>query len=128
MSAGFELRRELQEQRRLADPRLTADENHRPGHDAAAKDEIQLLHAGRPARELSAGDVPPPCRRADDATGGDAARRFESALARRCYRAFGDRLLDECIPFAARLAATRPLCGFSSAFRATVDRFCFGHA
>ena len=42
-----EVRRRLQQQRRLADARLAADEHQRAGHDAAAEHAIELADAGR---------------------------------------------------------------------------------
>ena len=42
-----EVRRRLQQQRRLADPRLPADEHERAGDDAAAEHAIELADAGR---------------------------------------------------------------------------------
>ena len=58
----LELRRDLQQDRGLADPRLAADQHHRARHDAAAEHEVELGEAGaqpvisrcRPRRECAA--------------------------------------------------------------------------
>ena len=42
-----EVRRRLQQQRRLADARLAADQDERSGDDAAAEHAIELVDAGR---------------------------------------------------------------------------------
>jgi len=52
------VRRRLQQQRRLADAGLTAQEDERPRHDAAAEDAIELVdRRGQPRmlRELDVG-------------------------------------------------------------------------
>ena len=60
----------MQQQRRLADARLAAEQDERAGHDAAAEHAIELVDAGRQARVLLDLDVgvelraPPPSRRA----------------------------------------------------------------
>ena len=46
------VRRGLQQQRRLADARLAAEQHQRAGHDAAAEHAIELVDAGRQARVL----------------------------------------------------------------------------
>ena len=49
--------RHLQQQRRLADPRLAADEHRRARHDAAAEDAVELADAGRLARRVGLVDL-----------------------------------------------------------------------
>ena len=49
-AAGGEAGGGLQEERRLADPRLAADEDERPRHEAAAEDAVELAEADRQAR------------------------------------------------------------------------------
>ena len=55
--------RRLQQQGGLADAGLAADEDHRAGHDAAAKHEVEFGEPRAPALERVGGDVPEPGRR-----------------------------------------------------------------
>ena len=56
-------RKRGQEQRRLADARLAADEHERGGHEAAAEHAVELRHAGRDPRRLLGLDVDEPQER-----------------------------------------------------------------
>ena len=73
----------LQEQRRLADARIAADEERRAAHEAAAGDPVELGDAGRDARRLvgrrrrarSSATTRPLRERARRRAGADAAGR-----------------------------------------------------
>src|SRR5207253_269415 len=62
MTAALELRGDLQQQRRLADARLAADQNHRARHDAAAEHEVEFVDARLPALGFGAVDFAQPRR------------------------------------------------------------------
>ena len=47
----------LQQQRRLADARVAADQHHAAGDDAAAQHAVELVDAGRDALELARLDL-----------------------------------------------------------------------
>jgi hypothetical protein len=49
-SGVFETRRDLQQQGRLANSGLAANQDHRARNDAAAEHEIEFIEAGFPAR------------------------------------------------------------------------------
>ena len=51
------MRRGLQQQRGLADPRLASDQHERTGDDAATEDAIEFIDAGRHARRDDGIDV-----------------------------------------------------------------------
>ena len=89
------VRRRLQQQRRLADARLAAEQHQRSGHDAAAEHAIELVDAGRQPRVLLDLDVRvqprAPRRRARTVRGGRAPPAPTSCGA----------LLDERVPRAA---------------------------
>ena len=55
---GGDRRRDLQEQRRLADPRLTPEEDHRTADEASAEHPVELADAERPTRCGSVGRRP----------------------------------------------------------------------
>ena len=104
-------------------------ENHRPGNDAAAEDEVEFVEPGLPALRRSvpltsrsfgatatlppsASDRAPPMRRDAPPLGGHLGR---------------DDFLDERVPLTARVAAPLPLGVFRAALGAAVDGFCFRH-
>src|SRR6185295_4749116 len=59
-----------EEQRGLADARLSAEQYERGGHEAAAEDAVELGHARRDPRSLLDANVSEPLRRAWSARGG----------------------------------------------------------
>ncbi len=81
--------RKLQQQSRFADARLACDQQHRPWHDAAAGNAVELRHAGREARRFFW------CARKPFEYDGLAARGFLQAAA---GRRDGRRLLDDGVP------------------------------
>ncbi len=90
----------LEEEGRLADAGIAADEDRRSRHEAAAERAVELGDAGEGARRLRlrGGEVAE-----DDAA---AARRSEGAAG----GAFGEaRFLDDRVPRAAGVAAAGPL-------------------
>jgi hypothetical protein len=98
-----EMCRGLQQERRLADARLAAEENEGAGHDAAAEHAIELADAARQPLRLCALDFRVQLGRA-----GGAELRVAIARRRRC-RGLGHALLDQGIPGAALGAAPHPL-------------------
>ena len=113
-----EMRRRLQQQRGLADPRLAADQHERSGHDAAAEHAIELVDPGRQARRHDGVDVfvqPRPGRRRERVARSRARRRRARARGRR-HRA----LLDERVPRLALGTAAQPLLRLRAAFLAGV--------
>jgi hypothetical protein len=98
-----DIRRRLKEQRRLANPRLAAEQHQRPGHDAAAEDAVELVDAGGEARVLLELDLRVQARRSGGAAERVTVRR--RGLRRRILTPF----LDERIPGAAVGAAAQPL-------------------
>ena len=96
-----ERRRDLQQQRRLADAGIAADQQRRADHQAAAADAVELDDAALVARRLR--------RRA-----GEAGELERAALAAARQPAAGRagrgrRFLGDGVPFAAALAAAAPL-------------------
>ena len=89
----------LQEQRRLADARVAADEQRRAAHDAAAGHPVELADAGRDPRGLGA-------------LAGERRKRNDPALPGAPHRPGGDtgrrRLLDQGVPLAAVVALPLP--------------------
>ena len=126
-AGDLQLRRNLQEKRRLADPGLSADEDHRAGHDAAAQHEIELRQPGFPSRLSRADDVPQLARLGyrpafpERLVAADPARR---TLGSPGCRSFLDSLLDEGVPLAAHVAPSRPARVLGSAVGAAKDASC----
>jgi hypothetical protein len=111
------VRRRLQQQRRLSDPRLAADQHERSGHDAAAQHPIELVDPRRQPADDDGVDVfvqprpavPPASTRA-------RARRRAPAPRGRRHRA----LLDQRVPALALRTAPQPLLRLRAAFLARV--------
>ncbi len=101
----------LEQQARLADPRLAAQQGHRARHEAAAEHPVELADAGRPGR-LG--------RQVDLGQGHGTSSRPHPAGGR---GAGGGRraLLDEGAPLVARRAAAQPLRAGVPAGGAPVD-------
>src|SRR5262249_21132164 len=100
------IRRGLQQECRLADPGLTAEQHERSGHDAAAEDAIEFVDACGLACVLFDLDVGVEPRSA-----GRAARRVAMSSRSRRADAAVRRLrplLDERVPRAAVRTATGP--------------------
>ena len=103
-----------QEQRRLADARLAADEHERRRHEPAAEHAVELVDTGRDPRRLLGDDV-------DEAK--QRPRLGRLGAARRCG------LLDHRPERAAARAAPEPPAGDRAALGARVlDGRCFRHA
>ena len=73
--------RGLEEERRLADPRLAADQHERPGDEAAAQDPVELADARRQARHVGLADVEPAATGAPRTAAGDRRRASRAARA-----------------------------------------------
>ena len=110
-------RRRLQQQGRLANPRLAAEQHERSGDDAAAEDAIELVDARRQPRVLLDPDVRIERRR--------SARAGERVAMTRRRRAavFLRALFSERIPFAAVRTSAQPLRRLRSALFANEDGF-----
>ena len=93
----------LQQQRRLADPGLAADEDERAGDDTAAEHAIELADAGRTAARRRQVDVGIELR-----PGGPGKRVALLGRAGRHRRGHGT-LLDHRVPGAALGTAAQPL-------------------
>ena len=109
---------DLQQQGRLADPRIAGQQDGRAGHDAAAADPVELVHAGDDARrggrvglQALEGQAP----RLGPARGGQGARRTR------------DDLLGQAVPRPARRALAGPLGMDRAAGLAGVDGAVAGH-
>ena len=61
----LELRRDLEQESRFADARLSADQDHRAWNDSAAEDKIEFTEPRFPSRLGLSGDVSQPDRRRD---------------------------------------------------------------
>ena len=114
-AAGAHVGGDLQEQRRLADARLTAQQDHRAGHDPATEHPVKLAVAGFEA--LAGG------------------RRLRRALQRRAHRGGGRRArgagrgaLFERIPVTAQRALALPFEGFPPAGATDKHRIQAGHS
>src|SRR4029078_7632716 len=92
--------RGVQEERRLADPRLTAQQDQRSRDDAAAKDPVELGDRRRLARERWLSDVAERDR-------GGAGYRTRAAISGRCALHAHDRFY-QAVPVAARAALPFP--------------------
>src|SRR5205823_26341 len=103
-----------QEERRLPDAGLAADEDERRGNDAAAEDAVELRHAGRDALGLLDLDVDEPQDR--------------PRLAGTAGPGRGGRLLDERPKGAAARTAAEPPGGGIAALGAGVLDRDLGHA
>ncbi len=115
----LEPRRALQQQGGLPDARFAAHEHHRSRYDAAAEDEVEFSETGLPPLE--------PCRshggQPDGRTAGRDGVLSVGPSARASYRLF-----DECIPRAARLAASAPLGLLRAAVGTAEHRGTLNHA
>ncbi len=118
-----EVRGRLQQERRLADARLAADQDERSRHNAAAQHAIEFADAGGEARRYHRVDVfvqPRPGRRSERIPVARGRRRRAAA------RTLGNRLLlDERVPRTAVRAAAKPFLRLRAAFLAGVDRLRF---
>ncbi len=88
----------LQDQRRLADARIAADQQRRARHQPAAADPVELGNAGSAARRMGIG-----CPEVLEREGPSARAGPGAAARRRCTPLLHDR-----VPAAARVAAPRP--------------------
>src|SRR6185503_15287461 len=116
-------------QRRLSDPRFTADEDHRTRYDPAAEGEVELLQARVPTFRRGAADVAELRRRRDAPAFRQRARAAKAP--RRASGARGDarreRFLDERVPFAARVTTALPLRVLRGALGAAIHGLRSGH-
>src|SRR5262249_48453120 len=108
----------LQQQRRLADARVAADQHDAAGDDAAAEHAVQLLEAGGRACDLRGVDLAQRGHRLA------ARERLETILAARAFR----DALDQRVPRAAVRAAPQPLGRRAAAFVAREESLVLGHA
>jgi Ca-activated chloride channel family protein len=112
-----EMRGGLQQQCRLADARLTAEQNERAWHDPAAQHAIELVDAGRQPHRVGELDLRIQRRPA-------AGTELGVAVARgRGRRRLGRALLDQRVPRAAVAALAHPLGGLGTAFLADENDF-----
>ena len=115
-----ERRRSLHQERGFADSRITADQDHRAAHEAAAGDAVEFGNAGRRTRRLPAlalkslkgEDAPLGARAAQ--SGGKAGGSVTADL------------LDNGIPGPAGLAFTHPAVIDRAAFLAEISRASLG--
>src|SRR5687768_15533502 len=98
----LQARRDLQQQRGLADAGLSADEHHAAGHDSAAEREVELREAGFPARRFRADYIGKTLRRRGRSL--VPTRRPASGDGRWTF----DDFLDERVPLAAVVALAGP--------------------
>ena len=108
----------LDQQRRLADAGLAADERRRARHEAAAGDAVEFADAGddpRDRRRMAA--------EVFEREGRPATRRRAAAAADSERR----RLLDDGVPLAAGLAFALPALGDRAAVLADIGGPGFGH-
>ena len=111
--------RHLQQQRRLADAGVAADQQGRAHHQPAAAGPVEFLDAALVARRLRRGARegceldPPSLAAAAEATAGGTGR--------------GGRLLGDGVPFAATLAAAAPAVGDRAAALADEALLGAGH-
>ncbi len=85
-SGLLEARRDLEQQRRLADARFAPDENHRARDDPAAEHEVEFVEASLPAVRLRPLDVAQPRRDRDAAAFGESSRACGPPRAHRARR------------------------------------------
>jgi hypothetical protein len=109
-------RERLEQQRRLADAGIAADQHHLPGDEPAAERAVELRHASR---------------HADGFPGRDTRERRQRGGFRDAAEAvLGGPLgrgLEQRVPGAAVRALPLPLRGCPAALAADVDGFCLGH-
>jgi len=105
----------LQQQRRLADAGVAADQRHPARHQAAAEHAVELADVGGDARFLASLHLVQHLH----LTG--RRQRGEARLGR-----FSDGL-DQRIPGVARRALPLPLGGLPAAFGAGINSLGFGH-
>jgi hypothetical protein len=119
-SAARHVRRCLEQERRLADAGLAAEQHERSRHDTPAEHAIEFVDAGREARVLLDLDVRVQTRGAGGAGQRVAMRgrrgRVDAAVLRR-------PLLDVRVPRAAVATAAKPLRRLRSAFLTDEDWF-----
>src|SRR2546423_1130642 len=120
----LELSRDLEKERRLSNPRLAANEDHRARHDSAAEYKIEFLDSCLEPPAQRTLDVPQPYSRCDAPTLGHRLLPRDAST-RRSGRFPGRHLLDQRIPLAARIAAASPLGMVRATVSAAVNRFCF---
>ena len=108
----------LDQQRRLADARLAADQRRRPRHEAAARRAVELVDARQQARlgRMRSGKV----LERERPAGGAFARRAGAHPQRR-------RLLDDGVPLAAGLALALPALRDRAAVLADIGGARAGH-
>ncbi len=109
----------LQQQGRLADARVAADQHHAAGHQAAAQHAVEFLDAGAEARHVDRLDV-----------GQRHHRRALRQALMRGRKAIAGRLddgFDQRIPLAAGRALASPFVADAAAFGAGVVGFWFSH-
>src|SRR5450432_4045502 len=111
----------LQQQRRLADAGLAADQHHRARHDTAAEYEVELVDAGVPAWRVGCAEIAEPHRADGVSIPGERWTRSARATGGR-GGARGDDLLHERIPLATRVALPRPLRMLGAARGAALGR------
>jgi len=99
----------LQQQGRLADARIAADQDHRAGHDAAAQHPVQLVQSGGDARAV----LFPNLAQGLHGAGGHGRGAATARLGRR--QSFG-----QGVPGAAFAALARPLGKLGAAVLAEV--------
>ena len=112
----------LQQQRRLADAGLAAEEDQRSRHDAAAEDAIELANARRDAIGLRGLNIRVFLGAWRLETGHRVAMRGRPA-----ERALERPLLDKRAPGAAIVALALPLGPLHAAFLADEDGFSLLH-
>ena len=111
--------RQLQDQRRLADAWITAEQDQYPWDDTAAEDAVQFANARFHAGHVFHGDIRQGCRLGRRAAAGHALgslRRFRL-----------DRLFCHGIPFTALRAAAEPAAGNTAAVRADITGLTLCH-
>ncbi|MNV44792.1 hypothetical protein D3C71_1365610 [compost metagenome] len=110
----------LQQQRRLADAGITADEHHRAGDQAAAQHTVELFESGGLARRFAGLDLGQAAHGAGGGQGRIAVGRRGGR--RRFHRFF------QGVPGVAMRAFALPLRGSAAAVGAHVYGSGFGHA
>ena len=107
----------LQQQRRLADARVAAQQDHAAGNEASAQHPVELLDAGGKPRHVPGRDR---AQRPDFAAG--AGQALETRRGGRRHR------LDQRVPSAAVRTLALPLRQGPAALGATEQRLRLGHA
>ena len=102
MSCRFETRRDLEQQRALADARFAANKHHAAGYDATAQHKVELVQASTPAMRFGPGDVAQLHGLSGKSDGGTGSGAFTRDDGR--HRLFGQR-----VPRSTTIAPSRPL-------------------